>query len=67
MECKICKKNKFTAGNKWELKNGYYKRKRKCINCGHTIITIELPEDEFNKHMTLVDDLKKVIQHFMKN
>jgi len=66
MECKICKNTKFTSGNRWELKNGYFKRKRVCTKCNHTITTIELPEDDFNRHITLVIELKKVINNFMK-
>ena len=66
MECKTCKGTKFTAGSKWEIKNGYYKRKRVCSNCKCPIITLELPEDEFNKHIELVSDLKKAVEKYMK-
>jgi transcriptional regulator NrdR family protein len=66
MECKICKNKSFKVENKWELKNGYYKRSRICNKCGHKIITIELPEEEFNKYIRLVKNLKKIIGNFIK-
>lgn len=66
MECRICKGTNFTAGSKWELKNGFYKRNRKCKKCGHLLITLELPEEDFNKHIKLVRGLKKIIKEFMK-
>lgn len=42
------------------------KRNRICTKCKHKIITIELQEQDFNKYIRLVDNLKKTIKAFLK-
>ncbi len=66
MICKVCKSSRFKVDNSWKLDSGYIKRSRTCQNCGWKLITLELPEEEFIRHIRLVKDLKRIVTKFMK-
>lgn len=66
MECRICKNSKFKCHTTSILKNGYVRRHKECKNCGWKFRTLELFDDDFDKYIKLVEELKKIIGNFIK-